>query len=417
MTSSLIEATPEQVGLSRAGLDAVDAAVQAQVDAGVIPGAVTLVARHGKVCHVRAMGMKDIAASEPPAADTIYRIFSMTKPVTAAAMMILWDEGLWKPEDALEAHLPEFADAKVFVGRDEAGALVLEAADHPPTLLELLTHTAGLVYGTAFSDPNDPVDAAYRAAGVWEAPDLAGMMERLGPLPLAYQPGSSWRYSIGMDVQGALIEKLSGQSLPEFMRTTLFEPLGMTDTAFHTPPEKRHRLAQLYFKGGDAPLAPIANLLSPDYDAPPALASGGGGLVSTVGDYARFAQMLLGRGEARGVRVMSEAAARLMTTNHLPQALMKGGFLTGHQKIRPGFGMGFNGVVFTDPNLAGVPVGRGTYHWDGAAGTWFWIDPENDLLFVGLSQHLSYAAPALQAQTQTLMAKAFREAPDMAHLP
>ena len=417
MTAPATEATPEQVGLSTSGLEAVDAAVQAWIDAGVIPGAVILVARHGKVCHVRAMGMDDIAANKPPATDTIYRIFSMTKPVTAAAMMILWDEGLWKPEDALEAHLPEFADAKVFVGRDEAGALVLEAADHPPTLLELLTHTAGLVYGTAFSDPHDPVDACYRTAGVWDAPDLAGMMKRLGPLPLAYQPGSSWRYSVGMDVQGALIEKLSGQSLPEFMRTRLFEPLGMTDTAFHTPPEKRDRLAQLYFKGGDAPLAPIANLLSPDYEAPPALASGGGGLVSTAGDYARFAQMLLGRGQAYGVRVMSEAAARLMTTNHLPPVLMERGFLAGHQKIRPGFGMGFNGVVFTDPDQAGVPVGLGTYHWDGAAGTWFWIDPENDLLFVGLSQHLSYAAPALQAETQTLMAQAMLDKSEATRRP
>ena len=406
MAFAAIEATPEEVGLLTAGLEAIDNAIQAQIDAGVIPGAITLVARHGKVCHVRSMGLRDIARAELVEADTIYRIFSMTKPVTAVAMMVLWDEGLWKPEDALETHLPEFAEAKVATARDETGALILEDADHPPTVTELLTHTAGFVYGTALSDPNDPIDVAYRTAGVWDASDLTDMMRRLGPLPLAYQPGSFWRYSIGMDVQGALIERLSGQTLADFMRTRIFEPLGMADTAFYTPPEKRDRLAQLYFKGGDAPLTPIANMLAPDYDTPPALASGGAGLVSTVGDYARFAQMLLGSGQSNGVRVISEAAARLMMTNHLPQTLIDHGFLAGHQRIRPGFGMGFNGVVFTDPALAGVPVGRGTYHWDGAAGTWFWVDPENDLLFVCLTQHLSYSAPPLQAVSQTLMAEA-----------
>ena len=399
-------ATPEDLGLSAKGLARIDAAIQAQIDAGVIAGAVTLVARHGQVCHVHPMGLQNIECGEPSRVDGLYRIFSMTKPVTAVAMMILWDEGLWRPEDPIEKHLPEFAGVKVFAGLESDGSTRVRPADHPPTLMELFTHTAGLSYGSALSDPNDPVDRAYRAAQVWEARDLAEMMARLAPLPLAYQPGSSWRYSIGMDVQGALIERLTGQSLPDFMHARIFGPLGMADTAFHTPPDKAHRLAALYLKAGDAPLTAIANPLRPDCDTPPALAIGGGGLVSTVGDYARFAQMLLNKGELDGRRILSSDAATLMMSNHLPDALMEKGFTAGHQRIRPGFGFGFNGVVITDPQAASLPVGQGTYHWDGAAGTFFWIDPANDLLFVAMTQHLSYTAPPLQALAQTLMAEA-----------
>jgi CubicO group peptidase (beta-lactamase class C family) len=401
-----VTATPEEVGLSADGLAKVDAAVQAQIDAGTIAGAVTLVARHGRVCHVHAMGLQDIEAGQASRIDGLYRIFSMTKPVTAVAMMILWDEGLWRPEDPIDKHLPEFAGARVLAGLEADGSMRLEPAAHPPTLLELLTHTAGLSYGTALSDPNDPVDRTYRAAQVWQAGDLAEMMARLGPLPLAYQPGTAWRYSIGMDVQGALIERLTGQSLPDFMQERIFAPLGMTDTAFHTPPEKADRLAALYLKAGEAPLTAIANPLRPDCDAPPKLAMGGGGLVSTIGDYAHFAQMLLGKGELDGQRIISPQAATLMMSNHLPDALMEKGFVAGHQRIRPGFGFGFNGVVFTDPQAADVPVGQGTYQWDGAAGTFFWVDPANDLLLVTMTQHLSYTAPPLQAQTQVLMAEA-----------
>lgn len=403
MGTPSVQAMPEDAGLSSEGLAKVDAYIQAQIDAGKIPGAITLVARHGKIVHVHPMGLKDIASGEPSRVDGLYRIFSMTKPVTAVAMMILHDEGRWHPDDPIERHLPEFAGVKVFAGLAEGGIVLLEDPEHPPTLCELFTHTAGLSYGTALSDPNDPVDTAYRNAKIWEAEDLSDMMARLAHMPLAYQPGSSWRYSVGMDVQGAIVERLSGQSLAAFMRERIFAPLGMVDTSFYTPPEKADRLATLYFKTGEMPLTPIANPLRKDYDSEPALAMGGGGLVSTIGDYARFAQMLLNKGELDGARIISAEAATLMMSNHLPDTLMQHGFLAGHQRIRPGFGFGFNGVVFTDPALAGVPVGTGTYHWDGAAGTWFWVDPANDLLFVGMTQFLSYAAPPLQATTQTLL--------------
>ncbi len=406
MPAPVVEATPENVGLSSAGLARVDAYVQEQIDAGRMPGAVTLVARHGKICHVHPMGWKDIERREPSRADGLYRIFSMTKPVTAVAMMMLWDEGHWQIDDPVEKHLPELAGLKVFAGKAEDGSLRLEAPRHPPTIRELVTHSAGFSYGSALSDPNDAVDAAYRAANVWGAADLAELMARLATCPLAYQPGSSWRYSVGMDIEGAMIERLTGQSLAAFMRERIFEPLGMTDTAFFTPPDKAERLATLYLKRGDQPLTAIANPMRTDHSAEPALAMGGGGLVATIGDYARFALMLVGGGSFDGKRIISEDAARLMMTNHLAEELMERRFPAGQQHIRPGFGMGVNGVVFTDPKLAGVPVGRGTYHWDGAASTWFWVDPENDLIFVGMTQFMSFSAPPLQATTQTLMADA-----------
>ncbi len=406
----LSSAAPAQVGLTTDGLAAIDSYLQGWVDKGVVAGLVTLTARHGKVAHTSTLGQKDLATGEPMALDTMFRIFSMTKPVTAVAMMILHDRGLWSPDDPIAKHLPAFAGAKVFGGLDEAGAPILLAADHPPTLRELLTHTAGLTYGR---EPMGGLEALYEAADVWRSPNLSEMTARLGALPLAYQPGTKWVYSLAMDVQGAIIEKLSGQSLPDFMESEIFAPLGMVDTAFHTPLEKRTRLATLYRSSASRGLVPLpVNPLLPDHETPPALASGGGGLVSTVSDYARFAQMLLNRGEFAGRRIISERATRLMTTNQLADNMLTQGWGIGHQQIRPGFGHGFNGVVFTDPQAAGIPVGLGTYHWDGAAGTWFWVDPENDLLFVGMVQLLSETSPALQATTQTLMADAISEPGD-----
>jgi CubicO group peptidase (beta-lactamase class C family) len=403
MARDLGPGTPEDVGLSSEGLVKVDAAVQRLIDRGVLAGAVTLVARHGRVVHTNAMGKKDLASGEPLAVDTMFRIFSMTKPVTGAAMMILHDRGLWSPDDPIAKHLPEFEGVRVFDGLDDAGKARTVAADHAPTLRELLTHTAGFSYGF---DQHNPLDVLYRDAEVWQSGSLAEMAARVGKLPLAYQPGGKWLYSLSMDIQGAIVERLSGQSLPQFMQDHIFGPLGMVDTAFHTPAEKQSRLATLYRASKSRGLVATDNPLMPDRDTPPPLASGGGGLVSTIADYARFAQMLLNGGELAGVRILSPEAVTLMTANHLPDWMLTAGFGVGHQTIRPGFGYGFDGAVFTDPAAAGIPVGEGTYQWDGAAGTWFWVDPKNDLLFVGMIQLLSETAPPLQAMTQKRIAEA-----------
>jgi CubicO group peptidase (beta-lactamase class C family) len=404
-----IGATPETVGMSRSGLAAMDAAIQAHIDSGAIAGAVVLVARHGRLCHATAFGCRDIATGARAATNDLFRLFSMTKPVTAVAMLSLWDEGRWTLDDPIAKHLPEFADLRVCTGRDDTGGLTIETVNRAPTLRDLFTHSAGFSYGTRLSPPGDPVDAAYQAAGVWDAHDLRDMMARLSTLPLAYQPGTSWRYSLSMDVQGAIVERLTGQSLGPFLAERLFEPLGMDDTRFYTPNHDAGRLATLYLKSPGAPLTPIPNPMFADADAEPSLPLGGAGLVSTAPDYMRFTAMLLGKGELDGRRVLSADAVTLMTTNHLSDALMSHGFVAGHQRVGPGAGFGLNGIVFTDPARAGASVGRGSYQWDGAAGTWFWIDPENDLLVVGMVQTLSYTPPALQAETQALIAAALTD--------
>lgn len=399
MDASLTEGSPEAVGLSSAGLARIDQALADIIAAKELPGAVTLVARHGKIIHRSAQGLKNLASGEALSHDTIFAIFSMTKPVTAAAMMVLYDQGRWSPDDPIAKHLPTLAGLK---GPNGAGL------DHAPTMLELMTHTAGFGYGIG-PGPHDPTDAAYIAAGVWQAEDLADMVRRIAAVPLAYQPGTRWRYSLSMDIQGAVIEALSGQSLPDFMRSEIFAPLGMVDTDFYVPASKRPRLATLYHMYGVTELTVLDHpLFNRDGLAIPKLPSGGGGLYSTVSDYARFAQMLLNKGELGGVRIVAPSSIELMTANHLSDVLINGGFVAGVHCIRPGYGYGFNGAVFTDPAMAGSSVGRGTYQWDGAASTWFWIDPENQILYVGMVQRmLQEGMPPLQAMTQALISEAF----------
>jgi CubicO group peptidase (beta-lactamase class C family) len=329
----------------------------------------------------------------------------MTKPVTAVAMMILHDQGRWRPEDPIAKFLPAFEGVQVFDGVDASGQAKRVPADHPPTLAELMTHTAGLTYGGG----DDHLSRLYRAANIWGAGSLAGFAERVGRLPLAYQPGTQWIYSIAMDVQGAIIEAITGEPLADFMRARIFEPLGMVDTGFFVPADQVGRLATLYRSSRTKGLVAMARPpMLGDNLSPPDTPSGGGGLVSTLDDYARLAQMLLNRGELGDVRILSPEAVALMSTNHLSDALIHGGYGVGAQVLRPGFGHGYNCAVFTDPIKAGLPVGRGTFQWDGAAGTWFWVDPENDLIFVGMIQRLSMIADQINPQqlTQTLLAGA-----------
>jgi CubicO group peptidase (beta-lactamase class C family) len=396
-------ARSEDAGLSSSGLDKVDAGLQELIDKGELAGAVTLVARHGRVARRSVLGLNNITSRTKLSENTIFRIYSMTKPVTAVAMMILHDQGLWKPEDPIAKFIPSFANAKVVAAAGDPSKLV--AADHAPTVGELMTHTAGLTYGMTDS----PLDELYKAADIWHAGSLGGFADRLGRLPLAYQPGTKWLYSLAMDVQGAIIETLSGQKLSDFMRARIFAPLGMIDTGFFVPPENVNRLATLYRTSRtDGLVAMDRPPMLGDNLSAPTVPSGGGGLVSTLDDYARFAQMLLNKGELDGARILSPQAVAQMSRNHLSDALINGGFGVGAQSIRPGFGYGYNCAVFTDPVRAGLPVGKGTFQWDGAAGTWFWVDPENDLIFVGMIQRLSMMLDQANPQqvTQRLLAGA-----------
>jgi CubicO group peptidase (beta-lactamase class C family) len=384
---ALAQNKPEALGFSSERLDRLHAAMQREVDEKRLPGIVTILARHGKVVEEKTYGKKDIASGAPMTKDTIFRIFSMTKPVTGVAMMILYEEGKWHPSDPVSQYIPEFAHLKIFKGMEQDGKMILEDPVHPPTMRELMTHTAGFTYGFF---GNTPVDKMYQDQQVVQSRSLQDMIDKLAKIPLLYQPGTRWNYSVAMDIQGYIVQKLTGQSLPDFMQQRIFGPLGMKDTGFFVPKEKRDRFATLYVENQKGELVAEGTSGRPvdEYAAQPSMPSGGGGMVSTVQDYLRFAQMLLNGGELDGVRILAPATVQLMTSNHLAPSLMTGEFSAGPVVIRPGLGWGYDCAVFSDPLQADEVVGKGTYFWIGAADTWFWVDPTNDLVFIGMTQRM-----------------------------
>jgi CubicO group peptidase (beta-lactamase class C family) len=399
-TPDFAENKPESLGFSSERLERLHAAMQREVDQKQLAGVVTILARHGKLVEERAYGKKDIASGAPMTRDTIFRIFSMTKPVTGVAMMILYEEGKWYPLDPVSKYIPEFAHLKVFKGVDQSGNMILDDPVHPPTMRELMTHTAGFTYGFF---GNTLVDKMYQDQKVMQSQSLQEMIDKLAKIPLLYQPGTRWVYSVSMDIQGYIVEKLSGQSLPDFMRQHIFGPLGMKDTGFFVPPEKRNRFATLYASGQNGELVVNAapGATADDYTTQPSMPSGGGGMVSTAEDYLRFAQMLLNGGELDGMRILAPATVQLMTSNHLAPGLMTGEFSIGPAIIRPGMGWGYDCAVYSDPLEADEVVGKGTFFWFGAADTWFWVDPTNDLVFVGMTQRrIGPGEPNMEALSQ-----------------
>jgi CubicO group peptidase (beta-lactamase class C family) len=296
-------------------------------------------------------------------------------------MMMLLEEGKWRPDDPIAKHIPEFANLKVYAGEKD-GQPVLEAPAHPPTMRELMSHTAGFTYGVF---GGTAVDKLYQAANPLAAPSLQEMINRLAPLPLLYQPGTRWVYSVSVDIQGYLVEKLSGRSFPEFLRTRLFEPLGMLDTAFFVPVEKMPRVATIYsWDQKQGALAPAPH--DPGINQLPGLASGGGGLYSTAADYFRFAQMLLNGGEFNGRRILKKESVEMMRTNVLSEQVLTSKSGIGQAQFSPAQGFGYDFAVVLDPDAAKRRVGKGSYWWWGIAGTWFWIDPTNDLIGIGIIQ-------------------------------
>jgi CubicO group peptidase (beta-lactamase class C family) len=387
-TKPLPAVTPESQGFDPVRLAKLDAALAQAVANGQVGGMLTLLARNGKIVSFKAYG--DAAPGRPMDRDTIFSIFSMTKPVTAVAMMMLFEEGKWALDDPVTRFIPEFADLKVATGTDGDGQPILEPARRPPTMRELMSHTAGFAYGLG----DDPANAIYRQQNPMGAENLQRMVERLAEVPLLFQPGSGWRYSVAVDVQGHIIEKLSGLSLGAFFRTRIFEPLGMVDTAFHVPPEKYDRLASLYSHDESGKLVPGGTMMGrqlSDYRAPPALESGGAGLLSTIDDYARFAEMLANRGALGRLRLLAPVTVDLMAANVVPDDVIAQG--NPYPKFSKGIGWGMGVATINDPPIAGRIEGRNTISWEGAAGTWFWSDPTNHVLFVGMIQNFEYAGP------------------------
>ena len=311
----------------------------------------------------------------------------MTKPITGVAMMILYEQGKWSPQDRISKYIPEFARLKVFKGMDANGQPTVEDPAHAPTMAELMSHTAGFTYGIFGTTA---VDKMVRDGNVLGSANLQQMIDKLAKLPLLYQPGTKWVYSVSVDIQGYIVEKLSGKTLGEFMRENIFQPLGMKDSSFHVAEDKRGRFAPLYAMNAQGELATTGGgNVALNYSKEPGMPSGGGGLTSTARDYLRFCQMLLNGGEFDGARILAPSSVALMRTNRLSPAILNSReYGIGFFHISPGFGFVFDFGFYTDPGLISHTVGQGTFTWGGAAGTWFWIDPANDIIFVGMVQRV-----------------------------
>ena len=402
---------PQTVGFDAQRLERLDAAMAKVVKDGRVAGMSTLLVRHGKMVQFKTYGQASLADARPMTKDTIVRIYSMTKPITGVAMMMLFEEGKWNLDDPVSKHIPELANLTVLSGVDDKGQITTVPAKRSPTMRELMSHTAGFGYGLEYTNP---VDKQFRDKMVLASPSLQEAVNRVATIPLKFQPGTDWAYSVSVDLQGYIVEKLSGQTLGAFMKSRIFEPLKMKDTAFYTGPEKAPRLASLYM--GDPKTGKLfeaktilGNTL-PDYIKPPLMESGGGGLVSTTSDYGRFAQMILNKGALDGVRLLSPATVELMGTNVIPKDVIvsSNGSTTARFNESVGFGLDF--MVVNDPRRAGSLVGKGTMSWGGAAGTWFWIDPANDLYFVGMIQRMGgTGGDDLSAMARTLTYQALTE--------
>ena len=363
---------PEQVGCSSERLKRIGMVMQRYVDENKIAGILAMAARRGQVAYSQCFGMMDIEANKPMQFDTLFRIYSMTKPITSVAVMMLFEEGHFQLADPVSRFIPDFEDAKVLVKATESG-LELANLEREITIWHLLTHTSGLSYG--FNE-NDAVDEMYRRyhRTLEQKPDtkLGQMVREIARLPLAHQPGSAWRYSMATDVLGYLVQVISGTPFDEFLKQRLLEPLGMGDTDFYVPETKIERFAVNYGPGEQGGLRVIDAPATSRYAKPTAHPSGGGGLVSSASDYMRFAQMMLNKGELDGVRLLGRKTIELMTMNHLPHGLHPFGDLSR------GFGLGV-GVV-TDVAKSQTLGSVGTYGWGGAANTIFWVDPREELI-------------------------------------
>ena len=404
----MMSARPEVVGLSSTRLETIDTFVQRKyLDTGRMPGALTLVYRRGEVAHFSAIGMADVERKKPVKEDTIFRIYSMTKPVTSIAFMMMVEQGLVALDDPVHKYIPAWKDLGVFAG-GFMQTFRTKRCERPMLIIDLLRHTSGLTYG--FQESTN-VDAAYRKLKIGEiekSGTLDSMVEQLAKLPLEFSPGTAWNYSVSTDILGYLVEKISGQKFEDYLRARIFKPLGMVDTDFHVHPGKEARLAACYVpaKGGmDLQDDPAKS----PYLQPPGFVSGGGGLVSTASDYLKFCRMLINGGSLDGVQIVSPKTIELMTMNHLPDgkdlpALSRSLFSeVAYNGV--GFGLGFS--VTMDPAKTLIPGSVGEYSWGGAASTSFWVDPKEDLITIFMTQLIPSSTYPIRRELRTLVYSAF----------
>lgn len=398
---------PEGLGLGRDRLSRLDHYFARYVESGRLPGYAVLIGRRGEVGHFAACGLRNPRNGAPIESDTLFRIFSMTKPVTSVAAMMLFEEGRFDLSDPVSRFLPEFENLTVFAGGSSL-APALRPAGEPMRIWHLLTHTAGLTYGFNY---NHPVDALYRAVGFeWRAPEGADLSEccRLwSSLPLLFEPGSAWNYSHATDVLGRLIEVVAGEPLDDFLSSRIFRPLGMADTSFQVRDDARERLASLCMPDVHSGKAVVSERMSRFGREPPQVLWGGAGLVSSIGDYFRFASMLLNGGEGEGTRLLSPHTVRYMTTNQLPgdADMLRFGQPTPTD-TEPGVGFGLGFSVVTNEVDARLPMSRGEYGWGGAASTVFWVDPAEELVVIFMTQLFPSGTYPLGRQLRQLVYQA-----------
>ncbi len=394
-------AAPEEVGLASERLARIDRWMDRLVDEGKLAGVSTMVMRRGQVAYFPAVGRADLARGAPMAADTIVRIYSMTKPLTSVAVMMLYEEGRFQLDDPIARFLPCFADMRVAVGGSR-GKIDTVPAERDITLRDLLTHTSGLTYGFMESSM---VDALYRERGIdfqTSNDSLAAVVERAAALPLLAQPGRAWNYSIATDVLGHLVAVVSGQPFEDFLHARVIAPLGMADTGFRVPPEKIARFAANYIRGPDGRLLLIDDPRESSFGVPRLIASGGGGLVSTAPDYMRFCRMMLNRGALDGVRLLGRKTVELMTANHLPGDMAAMGMPRFSESPYTGIGFGLGFSVMLDPARAQIVGSPGEYAWGGAASTAFWCDPAEDMAVVLLTQLMPSSAYPIRRELRVL---------------
>ena len=422
---------PEDLGLSSVRLNCIADHFDRYVDEGKIPGYLVLVARRGKAAYLHRYGMRDVEAGLPVEEDSIFRIYSMTKPITSVGMMMLYERGLLQLDDPVSEFIPGFKQLEVFESGNAESYLTVPV-EREMTIRDLLTHTSGLTYGHMHAHP---VDAMYRNRDLLGADkSLADMIGHLSELPLLFSPGTRWSYSVATDVLGYVIEVISGQSLDRFFAEQILEPLGMVDTAFTMSPGKVDRFAANYEREGDG----FRLIDKPDesmYLKRVKLFSGGGGLVSTVGDYLRFCQMLLNKGALDAVRLLGRKTVELMTSNHLlgncdlssmgyiltsetrPQAigvglgarynLRRGGLRSETRHDGVGFGLG--GAVLLDPAAAHILGSPGEFAWGGAASTAFWVDPKEQMTVIFLTQLMPSSSYPIRRELRVLANQAIED--------
>ncbi len=401
LSQGLPGAPPEEVGLSSAALARIRPVLQAQVDSGKVAGFVAVVARHGKLVYLEPVGLMDRERATPMRADAIFEICSLSKPVTAAAILQLYDRGKLGLDDPVSKFIPAFGHVKVYAG-GPAAAPALRNPDTPITIAHLLTHTSGLTYGVF---TNTPVDTIYRGANLFALDrTLAQFVDTLARLPLVFSPGTQWQYGMSLDVLGRVVEVASGKPFDRYLEEELFAPLGMRATSFHTRLGTEGRLATLYVRATDGTLRAAPGAGCTDPRAETRFFSGGGGLLSTPADYLRFAQMLLNGGELDGHRILKRETVALMLKNELPPAVARIPFQALAQS---GYGQGFGGAVLVDSVAANMPGGPGIYRWWGYAQTYFWIDPKQDLIAMLWSQ-FTPGTPGVPLEFQRLVYAALK---------